>query len=194
MVARRLLAAAPLPSPPPRILPLPLPILDSHTPMYLPRYVALLRQRQKVPRIVSRAGGDRLIILPDEEADTSTSADRPIGGEFHEVSRKLAFMDHHGIAVSVISSANPWIDFVEPEEAPTLAAELNDDLEAICADSAGRLLGFGVLALQRPETCAAELKRIAGHPHMRGGIIRSAGRGEGVGGAAVAPMLEGGGG
>ena len=60
-------------------------------------------------------------------------------------------MDTHGIAVSVVSSANPWIDFVEPDEAPALAAELNDDLEALCAASAGRLLGFGVLALQRPE-------------------------------------------
>jgi len=99
-----------------------LPLIDVHTHMYLPRYVALLRARQKLPRIVSRAGGDRLIILPDEEADTSTSAGRPIGGEFHEVKRKLAFMDHHGIAVSVISSANPWIDFVEPDEAPAVAA------------------------------------------------------------------------
>ncbi|WP_421998585.1 amidohydrolase family protein [Reyranella sp.] len=157
-----------------------LPLIDVHTHMYLPRYMALLRQRTKVPRVVSRAGGDRLVILPDEEADTSTSAGRPIGGEFHEVSRKLAFMDQHGIAVSVVSPANPWIDFVEPEEAPALAAQLNDDLEAICAGSAGRLLGFGVLPLQRPETCAAELRRIAGHPHMRGVIVGSAGRGKGL--------------
>jgi predicted TIM-barrel fold metal-dependent hydrolase len=157
-----------------------LPLIDVHTHMYLPRYVALLRQRTKVPRIVSRAGGDRLVILPDEENDTSTSAGRPIGGEFHEVSRKLAFMDKHGIAVSVVSSANPWIDFVEPDEAPAFAAQLNDDLEAICAASAGRLLGFGVLALQRPETCAAELRRIAGHPHLRGVIVGSAGRGKGL--------------
>lgn len=157
-----------------------LPLIDVHTHMYLPRYVALLRQRQQVPRIVSRAKGDRLIILPDEEADGSTSAGRPIGSEFHEVSRKLAFMDQHGIAVSVVSSANPWIDFVEPAEAPTLAAQLNEDLEAICAASEGRLYGFGVLALQRPETCAAELKRIAGLPHMRGIIIGSAGRGRGL--------------
>jgi len=156
------------------------PLIDVHTHMYLPRYVTLLRARRQVPRIVSGDGGDRLIILPDEEADTSTSAGRPIGGEFHEVSRKLAFMDKHGIAVSVVSSANPWIDFVEPGEAPPLAAQLNDDLEAICAASAGRLLGFGVLALQRPEACAAELKRIAGHPHMRGVIIGSAGRGRGL--------------
>src|SRR5258707_7948467 len=179
MVARRLLAAARQPFPAPRIVTLSLPLIDVHTHMYLPRYVALLRARQKLPRIVSRAGGDRLIILPDEEADTSTSAGRPIGGEFHEVNRKLAFMDTHGIAVSVVSSANPWIDFVEPDEAPALAAQLNDDLEAMCAASAGRLLGFGVLALQRPENCAAELKRIAGHPHMRGVIIGSAGGGEG---------------
>ncbi len=157
-----------------------LPLIDVHTHMYLPRYVALLRERRQIPRIVSRGLGDRLIILPDEEADDSTSAGRPIGSEFYEVSRKLAFMDKHDIAVSVVSSANPWIDFVEPAEAPALAAQLNDDLEGICAASAGRIYGFGVLPLQRPETCAAELKRIAGHPHMRGIIIGSAGRGKGL--------------
>jgi predicted TIM-barrel fold metal-dependent hydrolase len=148
--------------------------------MYLPRYVAMLRERRQVPRIVSRERGERLIILPDEEVDGSTSAGRPIGSEFYEVSRKLAFMDKHGIAVSVVSSANPWIDFVEPAEAPALAARLNEDLEAICAGSAGRLLGFGVLPLQRPEACPAELKHIAGYEHMRGVIIGSAGRGAGL--------------
>lgn len=157
-----------------------LPLIDVHTHMYLPRYVELLRRRSKIPRIASRPGGDRLIILPDEDADQSTSAGRPIGGEFHQVARKLAFMDHHGIAVSVVSSANPWIDFMEADEAPAFAAQLNDDLEGICAASAGRLLGFGVLPLQRPEACAAELRRIAGHPHMRGVIIGSAGRGRGL--------------
>jgi len=157
-----------------------LPLIDVHTHMYLPRYVALLRQRRQIPRVVARGAGERLIILPDEEADTSTSAGRPIGSEFHEVSRKLAFMDKHNIAVSVVSSANPWIDFVEPAAAPKLAAELNEDLEAMCAASAGRLYGFGVLPLQRPEICAAELERIASYPHMRGVIIGSAGRGQGL--------------
>jgi aminocarboxymuconate-semialdehyde decarboxylase len=157
-----------------------LPLIDVHTHMYLPRYVALLRQRRQIPRIVPRERGERLIILPDEEADTSTSAGRPIGGEFYEASRKIAFMDKHGIAVSVVSSANPWIDFVEPGEAPALAAHLNEDLEAMCAASAGRLYGFGVLPLQRPEACAAELERIARYPHLRGIIIGSAGRGAGL--------------
>ncbi len=161
-------------------LPPPLPLIDVHTHMYLPRYVALLRERRQIPRIVSREKGDRLIILPDEDADTSTSAGRPIGSEFHDVKRKLAFMDRHGIAVSVVSSANPWIDFVEPDAAPELAAKLNEDLEAMCATSTGRLYGFGVLPLQRPETCAAELKRLAGYRYMRGVIIGSAGRGQGL--------------
>src|SRR5260370_25631339 len=90
-------------------------------------------------------------------------------------------MAKHGIAVSVVSSANPWIDFVEPTEAPKVAAQLNEDLEAICAASAGRLYGFGVLPLQRPEACAAELERIASCPHMRGIIIGSARRRQGLG-------------
>lgn len=165
-----------------------LPLIDVHTHMYLPRYVALLRARRQLPHIVDRGKGDRLIILPDEEADGSTSAGRPIGGEFHQVSRKLAFMDTHGIAVSVVSSANPWIDFVEPAEAPALATALNEDLEAMCAASGGRLYGFGVLPLQRPDTCAAELKRIAGQRHMRGVIVGSAGRGQGLDDPAFEPI------
>ena len=110
-----------------------LPLIDVHTHMYLPRYVAMLRERRQIPRIVSREKGGRLIILPDEDADTSTSAGRPIGSEFYDAKRKLAFMDQHNIAVSVVSSANPWIDFVEPAAAPKLAADLNDDPEAMCA-------------------------------------------------------------
>jgi aminocarboxymuconate-semialdehyde decarboxylase len=171
-------------------LPLPLPLIDVHTHMYLPRYVALLRARKKLPYIVSREKGDRLIILPDEEADGSTSAGRPIGSEFYAVSRKLAFMDQHNIAVSVVSSANPWIDFVEAGEAPVLATQLNEDLEKICAESKGRLYGFGVLPLQRPETCADELKRLAGYPHMRGIIIGSAGRGQGLDDPAFEPIWK----
>jgi hypothetical protein len=46
----------------------PLPLIDVHTHMYLPRYVAMLRERQQIPRIASRGTGDRLIILPDEDA------------------------------------------------------------------------------------------------------------------------------
>src|SRR5260370_20299733 len=98
-------------------------------------------------------------------------------------------MAKHGIAVSVVSSANPWIDFVEPTEAPKVAAQLNVDLEAICAASAGRLYGFGVLPLQRPEACAAELERIASCPHMRGIIIGSAGPGHGPHGPHLAALL-----
>ena len=171
-------------------LPLPWPLIDVHTHMYLPRYVSLLRERRQVPYIARRGPNERLIILPDEEADGSISAGRPIGGEFYEVSRKLAFMDHHGIAISVVSSANPWIDFVEPAEAPAFAALLNQDLEAICQASAGRLYGFGVLPLQRPETCAAELKRIAGSRHMKGVIIGSAGRGHGLDDPGFEPIWQ----
>jgi predicted TIM-barrel fold metal-dependent hydrolase len=171
-------------------LPLPWPLIDVHTHIYLPRYVSLLRARRQVPYIVNRGAGDRLIILPDEEADGSTSAGRPIGSEFHELSRKLAFMDHHGIAISVVSSANPWIDFLEPAEAPMMAAELNQDLEAMCATSGGRLYGFGVLPLQRPETCAAELERIAGYSHIKGVIIGSAGRGQGLDDPGFEPIWQ----
>ncbi len=144
---------------------------------------------QKLPYIVSRSKGDRLIILPDEEADGSTSAGRPIGSEFYEVSRKLAFMDRHNIAVSVVSSANPWIDFVEADEAPALATQLNEIGEDL------RRLERPAVRLRRAAAAAAgDLRRRAeasgGLPHMRGIIIGSAGRGQGLDDPAFEPIWK----
>jgi hypothetical protein len=44
-------------------------------------------------RIGSRDGQDRMLILPGEDADNSTSAGRPIGSEYWDRCRKLAFID-----------------------------------------------------------------------------------------------------
>ena len=47
-----------------------LPAIDVHSHVYPGRYVALLRARDAVPRIVTRDGQDRMLILPGEDADT----------------------------------------------------------------------------------------------------------------------------
>lgn len=168
--------------------------VDLHTHVYLPRYMALLRGRQDVPFVRSLPRSDRLedaanleerlVILPDEQkqldqgdkSGVSISAGRPIGGEYWDVSHKLAYMDRHGIRVSVLSLANPWLDFLPAPEQVEMAALLNDDMEGVCAASGGRLLAFGVVP-QQVDAAVAEMERLATLPHVRGLILSTAGLG-----------------
>ena len=42
--------------------------IDVHTHVYLPRYLQVLRERSTVPKILQRAGQDRIVILPGVDA------------------------------------------------------------------------------------------------------------------------------
>jgi aminocarboxymuconate-semialdehyde decarboxylase len=162
--------------------------IDVHSHVYPNRYVALLRARDAVPRIVTRDGQDRMLILPGEDADSSTAVGRPIGSEYWDGARKVAFMDRHEIAVSVVSPANPWLDFLFGAEARPVATEINEDMEALCSASGGRLYGLGLLPTRDPAAAAAELGRIARLPHLRGAVIGTTGAGKGLDDPALDPM------
>ncbi len=164
--------------------------IDVHTHVYLPRYRDLLRDRTAVPRIAGNGDDLRLIILPGEDAEASTAAGRPIGGEYYSPERKIAYMDAHDIAVSVLSLANPWLEFVAAAEAPAIATALNEDMEGWCEASAGRFYGFGVLPVTAPEACAAEVDRIAALQHMRGIILGASGLGAGLDDPRLLPVWE----
>jgi len=153
--------------------------IDVHTHIYPERYVALLRARESVPRIATRGGMERILILPGEDADGSTAAGRPIGSEYWDCERKLAFMDRHGIAVSLVSPANPWLDFCSVSEAGPIATLINESMEEFAAGSGGRIYGMGLLP-RDPALAAAELARIAALPHLRGATIGSTGAGQGL--------------
>ena len=121
------------------------PLVDVHTHMYPPAYMDMLRQRassQQIPFVVkNHAGDDRLVILPNEKACEKTgNIGRPIGAEYFDFAEKIAFMDRHAISHSVVSVANPWLDFLDAagagspgeQEQVSLAVELNRDLEKMC--------------------------------------------------------------
>ncbi|KAF8195673.1 hypothetical protein K438DRAFT_1826337 [Mycena galopus ATCC 62051] len=161
-------------------------LVDVHTHVYLPRYAALLRSRTTVPRIItsSRDGkpDDRLVIL---DRDTG----RPVGPQYWDRDEKLKFMDRHGIDLSVVSSANPWLDFLPASEAQTLASELNEDLERYCADSPSlspslkRLYGFGMLPLVPEIPIPALLdaiEQISKLSYLKGIIMGTRGIGNGL--------------
>jgi aminocarboxymuconate-semialdehyde decarboxylase len=162
--------------------------IDVHTHVYPARYLALLRARDAVPRIVTRDGHDRMLILPGEDTDSSTAAGRPIGSEYWDAARKVAFMDRHGIAVSLLSPANPWLDFLPGATAAPLATGINEDMEQLCAGQDGRLFALGLLPTRDPGAAAAELGRIAQLPHLRGAIIGTTGAGNGLDDPALDPV------
>lgn len=171
-----------------------MPVVDIHTHVYPPKYMDLLRSRDQVPYVRSfpdnPAAGDRLVILPAEDT-ASTSRGRPIGPEYYSISQKLAFMDAHGIDISVLSLANPWLDWLPASTAAKTAQEINDDLEAVCAQHSGRLYAFGTLPLSAPvDQVVAEVARLATLKHMRGVIIGTSGLGSGLDDPALSPIFS----
>lgn len=149
--------------------------IDVHTHVYLPRYLKVLRERTAVPRVFTHGDEDRLVILPGEDDEASTSAGRPIGTEYSDPKRKIAFMDTHNIAVSVLSLANPWLEFTSGAAAATLASSLNADLQEQCEKSNGRFYGFGVLPSDDADASCLELERLAQMDKMRGVIVSAKG-------------------
>lgn len=111
-------------------------------------------------------------------------------------------MDRHGIDVSIVSTANPWLDFLSAPDAQTLASELNNDLEQYCSTSPRtssgnysikRLYGFGLLPLVPEITTSAVLdtvNQIAQLPHLRGLIMGTKGIGKGLDDAALDPVWD----
>ncbi|CAI6332465.1 unnamed protein product [Periconia digitata] len=163
-----------------------MPIVDIHTHIYPPSYVSLLRSRTTVPYVRTfedAPDSSRLIILPgeDDPSTPSTSRGRPIGPEYYDIAQKIAFMDQHKIDKSVISLANPWLDFLPKEEAGEAARKINDDVDTICAGYPGRLYAFATLPLSADTaTIVSEIERIKGLKHIRGVIMGTSGLGQGL--------------
>lgn len=171
-----------------------MPVVDIHTHIYPPSFVDLLRSRKAVPYIrtfPSDPNSSRLIILPgeDDPSTPSTSRGRPIGPEYYDIAQKIAFMDQHRIDTSVISLANPWLDFLSADEAGETARKINDDVESLCAKYPGRLYAFGTLPLSAPaDVVVAAIERLSSLKHMRGVIMGTSGLGNGLDDAALDPI------
>jgi aminocarboxymuconate-semialdehyde decarboxylase len=164
----------------------PCPVVDIHTHMYPPPYIGLLKSRHSVPYIRSFSDDPsdlRLVILPGEDspANPSTSRGRPVGPEYWDVENKIAFMDQHGISTSVLSLANPWLDFVDQDSAVEMAVQVNDWFEETCARYSGRLYAFGVLPMKASiESIQAEIRRLKSLKWIRGVVMGTTGRGDGL--------------
>jgi aminocarboxymuconate-semialdehyde decarboxylase len=105
------------------------PVVDIHTHVYPPSYIELLKSRTSIPYIKSfpPSSSLRLVILPAEDTK-STSRGRPVGAEYYDINKKIDFMNTHAIDISVISLANPWLDWVPAAEAGKAAESINNDV------------------------------------------------------------------
>lgn len=168
------------------------PIVDIHTHVYPPSYIALLKSRSSIPYIRSFPPSPslRLVILPAEDT-ASTSRGRPVGPEYYDIAEKILFMDRHGIDISVLSLANPWLDWLPASEAGEAARLINDELDAECARFPGRLFAFAALPLSGgAEMIGAEIERLRELRFMRGVILGTTGLGKGLDDPALLPVFE----
>ncbi|KAH7350010.1 uracil-5-carboxylate decarboxylase [Plectosphaerella cucumerina] len=176
-------------------------VVDIHTHMYPPSYVDMLKARAKLPlvRKFPQADDPRLILLESEQqaldealADPSARPPgRPLTTHYASLAQKVHFMDTHGIDISVVSLANPWLDFVEPKEASALADEVNDEFERMCVDHPGRLFFFATLPLTAPrDEILQSVTRVKGLKHCRGVILGTSGLGKGLDDPELLPILE----
>ncbi len=165
--------------------------------MYPPSYIKLLSARTTVPYIYQPTKEDnspdtdpRLIILAsdDDPSRPKASRGRPVDSTYSSFDQKRSFMKRHGISCSVISLANPWLDFLDPESALQTAQGINDDLESACADNNSaeatkelKLYALGCLPLSAPaKDIVSEIKRLQTLKHVKGVIMGTTGLGKGL--------------
>ena len=187
-------------------------VVDVHTHVYPKSYMDMLRSRKSVPYVhdppASLKSPPRLIILSSDDDSTIPLDERgrPVDSSYWDIDVKLAFMRRHGINCSVISLANPWLDFLAPDEAQVWAERINDDLEAACArvnhdadpdatlalHEKETLYAFGTLPLSAPDptTIVNEIKRLKTLPHLRGVIMGTSGLGKGLDDRRLDPVWE----
>ena len=100
-------------------------------------------------------------------------------------------MDLHHISISVISLANPWLDWVPSAEAAKAAQSINDEVDEQCSQYPGRLFAFGTLPLSGGNAVILdEIKRLKGLKYMRGVILGTTGLGKGLDDPELLPVFK----
>lgn len=173
-------------------------VVDIHTHMYPPSYVDILTSRSTIPIVRSFPGATdpRLILLEAEvpslkNPDPKNPPGRPLTKHYSSLAQKIHFMDTHHIDISVISLANPWLDFLDPSAAGPTAESVNTEFSSMCAAHPGRLYFFGTLPLTAPlETIQAAIKHLTTLKYCRGVILGTSGLGAGLDDPNLLPIFQ----
>ncbi|KAK0753087.1 hypothetical protein B0T18DRAFT_6409 [Schizothecium vesticola] len=183
---------------------MPPPIVDVHTHMYPQEYIDLLTSRTTLPLIRTFPSSPlpRLILLESElpllAAATANPhhtplPGRPLSPHFTSLPAKLAFMARHSITTSLLSLANPWLDFLPASTAPSIAHTINTSFSASCAAHPGKLYFLAALPLTAPlPDILTSITHAASLPHCRGVILGTSGLagGAGLDDPAILPVFQ----
>jgi uncharacterized protein len=104
--------------------------------------------------------------------------------------RRIAAMDEAGIDVQVLSSAAPHVQWMDPAQAHSVAARVNDRLAEAVAAHPDRFAGLATLATPAPAEAARELERCVRDLDFRGAMIHGHTQGRFLDDAFFWPMLE----
>ena len=178
-------------------------VVDVHTHMYPPAYLSLLRSRRSTPYVYDPPDGadPRLIILTSDDDSSRPQAfrGRPIDASYFSWDEKRKFMDRHGINISVVSLANPWLDFLHDQEAADWAVKVNDDLNQSCDvfnsqgqhGKACKLYGFGTLPLgATAQEITSEIRRLKSLKNIKGIVMGTTGLGKGLDDRSMRPIWQ----
>ena len=176
-------------------------IVDVHTHFYPPSYLSLLRTRKQVPYLLDTSdAGDpgaksppRLIILPSDDDPSIPPAQRgrPIDAAYSSITEVINFMDCHSIRLSILSLANPWLDFLDPSEGLKWANLVNSELNSFHGLSNGRIYAFATLPLSAalPSICEA-IDNLRTLPNIKGIIMGTSGLGKGLDDTAMETVYQ----
>jgi predicted TIM-barrel fold metal-dependent hydrolase len=176
-------------------------VVDIHTHMYPPSYIKILESRSTIPvvRTFPQTPDPRLILLEAEVSSleaaskdpTAKPPGRPLTSHYASLAQKIHFMDTHHIDISVISLANPWLDFLDRSESGGIAKSVNNEFSSMCAQHPGRLFFFATLPLTAPlEEIVASITHASGLKYCRGVILGTSGLGKGLDDPDLLPILE----
>lgn len=176
-------------------------VVDIHTHMYPPSYIKILESRTTIPlvRKFPQTPDPRLILLEAEvksleEATRDPSAKppgRPLTSHYASLAQKVHFMDTHSIDISVISLANPWLDFLNSSESGEIGRSVNEEFSRMCDEHPGRLFFFAALPLTAPlEIIISSINHAKGLKYCRGVILGTSGMGKGLDDPSLLPIFE----
>ncbi|KAH7170408.1 hypothetical protein EDB81DRAFT_163189 [Dactylonectria macrodidyma] len=175
-------------------------VVDIHTHMYPPSYIKILESRSTIPLVRSfpQTTDPRLILLETEAKTLDEAKDaaaklpgRPLTSHYASLAQKIHFMDTHQIDISVISLANPWLDFLDPSESGPMAESVNNEFSAMCGQHPGRLYFFGTLPLTASlDTVLSSVNHLKGLRYCRGVILGTSGLGKGLDDPNLLPIFE----
>ncbi|KAL3964573.1 hypothetical protein ACCO45_001577 [Purpureocillium lilacinum] len=164
--------------------------------------MTILESRSSIPLVRSfpQSPDPRLILLQAEVESLDDALankpgakvpGRPLTSDYTSLDQKVRFMDAHRIDISVISLANPWLDFLDADVSGRFGTEVNQEFSDMCARHPGRLFFFGTLPLTAPlDTIRASIAQLATLKYCRGVILGTSGLGNGLDDPKLLPIFE----